>query len=197
MSQLTNNKHRVLIALIPLFIAVPCIMLGFVLWFWGPEKKVNAILIGLVGAILVFDIPACVFVLVKWLRAGEPPELSLCPLIPCRAEREFRRALRDRPQLSDDEFYEAYYSESGIPRQLPGQLRKSLENAFGMNFAALHPDDNLMDADHEVDWGDVLWRIEKEFKVIILFETFAAQGTFDSLLRHLVEGNLQESGSAP
>jgi hypothetical protein len=188
MDSSTHVKHRVLIALIPFLIAVPCLIIGGILWNCRPAKNPSSVLFGIMGAILVFDIPACIFVFVKWLRAGEPPELSLCPLIPCRAEREFRRSLRDRPQLSDDEFYEAYYSESGIPRQLPGQLRKSLENAFGMNFAALYPDDNLIDADHEVDWGDVLWRIEREFRVSVPFESFAVGGTFDSLLRHIAKG---------
>jgi hypothetical protein len=197
MNPATNKKRRVLIALIPFFIAVPCIITGVLLWHGRPVKNPPSVLFMVMGTILVFDISACIYVFVKWLRAGEPPALSLCPLFFCRVEREFRRALRERPKLSNDEFYDAYYSDSGISRQLPGQLRKSLEDALGMDLAALHPDDNLMDADHEVDWGDVLWRIERKYKVVVPIEAFVVDGTFDSLLRHIVEGNLPESGSAP
>ena len=140
----TSDNRRTLIALIPFVIAVSGLIVAAILSFWPLlPKGPSAVAFGIVGAILVFDVPVCVLVLVQWLATGEPPELSLSPLIPCREERQFHRNLRERSKLNDDEFYDTFYANSQIPKRFPVQLRTSLENAFGLDFGALHPTDNL------------------------------------------------------
>lgn len=185
----TSDNRRTLIALIPFMIAVSGVIIAAILWFWSPlPKDPTAIAIGVVGAILVFDFPVCVLVFVQWLLTGEPPELSLSPLIPCRKEREFHRTLRERPKLNDDEFYNTFYSDSGIPKYLPIQLRASLENVFGLDFATLHPTDNLIYADAELDWADLVYRINRDFDVVVPGKMIAKlDGTFDSLLQCIVQ----------
>jgi len=180
-----SDNRRIFIALIPFIIAVPGLIVATVLWFWPPS---NLIAFGIVGAILIFDLPVCVLVVIQWLAKGEPPGLSLSPLVPCREEREFHRNLRERPKLNDDEFYDTFYANSRIPKRLPVQLRTSLENAFGLDFGALHPTDNLIYADVEVDWADVIFRVKRDFDIVVPDDMIGRlDGTFDSLLQYIAE----------
>jgi hypothetical protein len=187
----TSESRQTLIALIPFVIAISALILAVVFWNWSPglndpdQISYGAIA---VGAILAFDLPVCLWIVIHSLATGEPPELSLSPLIPTKEEREFRRALRERPKLNDDDFYDAFYADSNTPRQLTVQLRTLLENAFGLDFAALHPTDNLIDADVELDWADIVFRIDRELNVAVPHDFIRDfDGTFDSLLRRIVE----------
>jgi hypothetical protein len=177
-------------ALIPFLIAVPSILVAALLWFWQPfPLGYISIAIGVIGAILAFDLPVCALVVFEWLRTGQPPELSLSPLIPSREEREFRRILRTRPKLNDDDFYATFYSDSPIPKSLVVQLRKSLECAFGLDFGALQPTDNLILADPELDWADIVFRLNREFGIRLTNEMFGKfDGTFDSLVALVQKG---------
>lgn len=177
------------IALIPFKIAIPCLFIAAILWFLTPlPEEYNAIVIGIFGAILVFDIPVCVTVLIQWVSTGEPPELSLSPLIPTYEQREYRRVLRDRPKLNDDEFYNTFYADSGIPKQLAVQLRMSLEHCYGLDFGGLHPRDNLIYADDEIDFHDVIIRIKREYEIEIPNRRMSkAEATYDFLLQCISE----------
>ena len=179
-----RDSRRTLIALIPFMIAVPSVIVAAILWFVVPlPKGPNSIAFGVVGAILVFDLPVCVFVTVQWLAAGQPPALSLSPLIPCREERAFRRNLRERPKLNDDDFYDRFYAASSIPRHVPIQLRTLLATHLGLDLGALHPSDNLIDANTELDWADVLDDVNQTFGIAVPYDIFERlDGTFDSLV---------------
>jgi hypothetical protein len=189
--------RRTVIALIPFVIAVPALIVAVILWRSSLPATATAPLFGIVGAILGFDVPVCVFVLVKWLRAGEPPELSLAPLLPTRQEREFRRALRERRKLDDEAFYEEFYAHSDVPSHLPAKLRRLLETITGLNLASLWPSDNLVEgADGEIDWADVFYLMEREFKVSIPRERWREfDGTFRSLLGLIVARADKTDGS--
>jgi hypothetical protein len=191
MPDFTNNvqdsttvaRRRKILALIPFFIAAPTLVAVAIVWHSSFPWDTIAAFCGVFGAILVFDLAACLYVLIPWLWTGEPPELSLSPLIPTREEREFRRSLRERRKLYDDEFYDAFYADSGIPRGLPVQLRKTLEEELGLDFGGLWPSDNLIRA-VEVDWGDIFDLIEREFRISIPRERWKQfDGTFDSLVK--------------
>lgn len=185
MSEHAELHRRGRIARIPFVIAVPAVVAAAVLWFWHPlPDKPNAIAFGIVGVVLVYDLPVCAYVLIQWLAKGEPPQLSLAPLFPSPGEREFRRHLRERAQLNDDEFYETFYRSSGIPQRLPALLRESLGAAFGLDFGAVQPTDNLIDADTELDWTDIILQLNDDFGIVIPEEFFGTwDGTFDALLR--------------
>jgi len=181
----TSDNRRTWIAMIPFLIAVLGLIVAVFLWFASPlPREPKAIALGIVGAILVFDLPVCVFVAVQWLATGEPPELSLSPLIPSREEREFRRNLRERPKLNDDEFYARFYADSSIPKHLAVQLRALLATQFGLDLGALHPLDNLIYADVELDWAFLMDEINEEFDIVVPEEMIGKlDGTFDSLVR--------------
>lgn len=181
--------RRKSIAQIPFIIAIPSLFIAVILWFLNPlPKEYNAIVFGIFGAILVFDIPVCVMVLFQWASAGEPPGLSFSPLIPTYEQREYRRILRDRPKLNDDEFYNTFYAESGIPKQLTVQLRRSLEDCYGLDSAGLHPRDNLIYADDEIDFHDVIIRIKREYEIEIPDRRMSkAEATYDFLLQCISE----------
>lgn len=199
MKSATSNRRHTLIALVPFVIAVPGVIVAVLLWFWRPlPRDPNAIAFGVTTALLVFGLPVCILVLIEWLRTGEPPELSLSPLIQCREEREFHRNLRKRQKLNDGDFYDTYYANSGIPRRFPMELRMSLEGVFGLDFAALHPADNLIYADVELDWADLICRVNREFDIAIpKDEVRELDGTFDSLLRCIVQNHRKTTTGGP
>lgn len=69
----------------------------------------------------VFAVPIIVMYL-----AGNPVVMTLSPLVPSVESRAFVRRLRERPALSDDDFYARYYEESGISKDIPVRLRRCL-----------------------------------------------------------------------
>ena len=95
---------------------------------------------------------------VKWLANSRPPELSFYRIFVSRDDLDWK--LRHRPKLNDAEFYDAFYAGSGIPRELPEQLRSRLQLMIGLDLAAMRPSDNLAEADGELDWVDVFYVIE-------------------------------------
>lgn len=122
------------------------------------------------------------------LSAGEPGDES---------ERAYEAELRRRPQLDDDDFYEQYYAGSGVPRSNPLRYRRLLRSILGIDLAALQPQDNIAAIFEGLDFADVLYRINREFRVSIPLEvvrfdpcdpadaTPSIDGTFDSVVRYL------------
>jgi hypothetical protein len=102
--EIADERRRFYIALIPLVVALPGLVLALVLWFL-PHGGAIPVLFGIVVAILAFDLPACIYVLIPWLRTGKPPELSFAPLLSSPEVRRFHRHLQKRPKLNDDDFY--------------------------------------------------------------------------------------------
>ncbi len=183
MSAERKSKLRHYTALIPFFIAVPGVILATLLWCLPHGFQSYPVAFAVLFAALVFDLPACVYVLIRWIRNGQPPELSLAPLGPSPVEQGFRQRLRERPRLSDDEFYSAYFADSGIPQHLPVRLRKSMEKLLHCDLAALHPSDDLSHANDDVSPKDIVRRIEKNFGVEMPRAwSNEIDGTFDSLL---------------
>jgi hypothetical protein len=183
--------RRVLIALIPFCIALPGVaMIAWLLFGRSLSDQMDwvSVVFGVMCGVLAFDLPVCLLVAIQWIATGEAPELSLSPLIPTREERRFHRTLRERQRLDDDEFYSVYYAESGIPKRLTVQLRASLQSELGFDLGGLHPLDNLTYADSEIDWGDIIYRINRDFKVVfpeaVITET---NYTFDSFVRCLTQ----------
>lgn len=190
-----EENRRILIAIVPFVIAAIAIPISIASWFWRANAKDAAsVVFGVVGAVLVFDLPVCAMVIIKWLRAGHPPDLNLSPLLPSREEREFRSRLRQRPRLDDDAFFAKYFAAAEVPGGLPGKLRKTLEDVFGQDFASLDPDDNLVHADWEMDWGDVIVEIEDAFQIEFPLESLDESITFRSLAHSVAQALQKNSG---
>lgn len=115
-------------------------------------------------------------------------------------ERAYESERACRPQLDDAAFYERFYAGTEVPRDIPFRYRRLLEAILGENLAGLWPDDNIAAIYDGLDFADVIYRIEREFKVRIPLaenlkppltcrEGAASQGTidgtFDSVVRHL------------
>ena len=188
-----SDSRRRLIALSLILLTALAGIVAALIWFLAPFRNDGiAIAFAVAGVFVVYGIPVCLFVIVKWLLYGEPPELSLFPLLSSRQERKFRRKLRARPRLTDDEFYDAFYAGSRIPKQLPVQLRTWLQEEIGINFAGLQPTDNLSSACGDLDWADIFDSINDDFGVAICLESIDQfDGTFDSLLKLMIASTPQ------
>ena len=127
--------------------------------------------------ILVVDIPLCVLILV-----GYPATMTLSPLVSSAAERAKWREMRQRPQLSDDEFLERYYAATSIPRDIPLRLRSIYSEQLGMD--QVQPDDIATDFVGELD----LWELALEVRDALgvqftVEEVQQLTGSFDSFVR--------------
>ena len=191
-----ERKRHARIALIPFMIAIPALTVACVLWFLSPfERELNSILFGIVGAILAFDLPVCSVVLIQWLWTGDPPELSLVPLVASKEERALRKTLRERPNLCADEFYERFYSDSPIPKSLATKLRGLLEDQLGLPNNSIEPNDNLIHADPELDWQDLLDEINGEFDIVVPAASIdRMDGTFGDLLNGIARHYRENGG---
>lgn len=140
----------------------PFVIAGFcgalLAWFWfaRPFGDTDFWLIGILGTILVFDLPVCILILI-----GRPPAMTLAPLFSSAQERAYRRALRERPPLSDDEFCDRFYADTGYPRDIPIRLRRIYATALGMKNA--WPEDKAEDFCEELDFTDLIAEVEDEF----------------------------------
>ncbi len=111
--------------------------------------------------------------------------MSLSPLIPSAESRAFCRQLAERPVLSDDEFYARFYEGSGIPREIPSRLRRSLLPIHPL-LERVIPSDYLCLLDDELDFAGVLYFVEREFSIHFTKADFEdIDGTLDNLV-HLV-----------
>lgn len=185
MNEYHETKRQTRVALIPFMIAIPALIAACILWFACPfEREFNSVLFGIVGAILAFDLPVCMLVVVQWIWTGNPPELTLAPLVSTQQERAFKKTLRERPQVGPDEFYERFYAASPIPKFLATKLRALLEYQLGLPNNSIEPNDNLIHADPELDWHDLLDEINDEFNIVVPARSIQEMdGTFDDLLK--------------
>jgi hypothetical protein len=109
--------------------------------------------------------------------------MTLSPLIPSAESRRFRRQLNERPALSDEEFYARYYEGSGVLRDIPDRLRRSLLDLDPLLDRAI-PSDFLYLLDDELDFANVLYLIEREFSLRFTeADNRGLDGTLDNLIR--------------
>jgi hypothetical protein len=109
------------------------------------------------------------------------------PFFTDERERHFHRMLRGRRQLSACEFFKTYYSGSEIPQEVVVRLRTMLEDATGYYLGGMHPSDNLVYVDCELDWADVLFRIKRGFDVVVTPDMLnGPEVTFDYLVKCII-----------
>ena len=94
----------------------------------------------------------------RWL-AGPPDESE--------SERAYSEQLQLRTKLNDDEFYATFYGGTGIQKDIPIRLRKLYEKIIGEDLSALHPEDDQALIYDGLDFLDVLYRVQREFKLTI------------------------------
>lgn len=171
---------RTIYALLPFAIAIAT--------FWASQLVDTIGVHTVCFTILVFDVPVCLVVAWEWTRERRPPELSLSPLIPTRAERELYRNLKNRPQLSDSEFFESFYANSRVSSQSIARIRAILTEQIGMNLSGLRPNDDLTLIDGGIDWTTMIDEIEREFNIRFTdSELEAGPATFDFFVTTLLK----------
>lgn len=128
----------------------------------------------------IVAIPICLMYLI-----GRPIIMTLSPLIMSAESREFRRRLKERRALSDDEFYARYYEGSGIPRDIPGRLRRVLLVVDPL-LERVIPSDFLYLVDDEMDYVEVLYIVEREFGIHFAAVDYKdIDGSFDNLVHQI------------
>jgi len=148
--------------------------------FVRPFGDFDSWMVGILGTVLIFDLPVCVLIVI-----GRPPVMTLSPLLPSAEERRFRRAVRERPWLSDDEFYDRFYRDSGVPHHIPIRLRKIYATELGMD--GVWPEDKATDFDGELDFADLVTAVADEFGVQFTErELGQMDGSFGSIVKCVV-----------
>jgi len=108
---------------------------------------------------------------------------------------------RRRPRLDDDAFYEQFYAGTGIPKDIPVRVRIIFESIVGLDRRVFRPGDNIFLNHEELDLAELIWRLEREFKMKVDIETAfkgpighkgkmtlcrgEIDGSFDSVVRYL------------
>jgi hypothetical protein len=182
---------------VPFIVAVVCVIALVIAYnivprdarLAKPGLDFFAICFGIIGAISVFDLAVCGWILWQWWRTGEPPQLSLEPLFDSAETRALYRAWRERPQLDDDAFYDKCYADSGIAKQVVSDVRREMQNILGRSLDGIHPADDLETAAPELDFADVFYRFEKDLHIVIPWRTTKIDFdfTFDSLVRLIAD----------
>jgi hypothetical protein len=135
---------------------------------------------------LAFTLPIAFLYLV-----GRPPVMTVAPLFPSAESRAFRRELKSRQVLSDDEFHSRFYADGDVAKEVSDGVRSSLLYFDCLTDRAV-PVDNLQLLDDELDLGDVLHRADKHFGVKFTKADYPkVDGTLDNLIR-LVHAKLVE-----
>lgn len=105
-----------------------------------------------------------------------------------KKERVFYRELKQRQFLEDDEFYQQFYKNTNIPKDIPLQLRNLYIREMGKSFARVHPTDNIADIYYDLDFGGFLFAVEREFDVSfndVISNIIPLDGSFDSIVRYI------------
>ncbi|NNJ27114.1 hypothetical protein [Alienimonas chondri] len=143
---------------------------------------------------LLFLLPAWAFAAWERRATGRPAQFFLIEPN-ARFQREFERILKGRPRMSDAAYHEAFFAGTDLPPDWPARALRSIEIGLGLDnreLNALHPRDELVYIDLEVDWADVLFRLKREFDLSrSLMSLDGWDRTFDGLLRLLSESNAE------
>lgn len=123
-------------------------------------------------------VPICIMYLL-----GNPIGITLVPLFSSAESRAFRRRLKERSRLSDLEFHELYYAETGVPSEITVRLRRCLHRLDRLIERA-GPKDNLCSLYDEFDFYTATYRVEKEFSITFKSVDY---DLFDGTLGNLLE----------
>ena len=101
-------------------------------------------------------------------------------------ERKFRRELRARIPLDDDQFSFQFYADTDVPADIVRRLRPIYCRFFDIEPAKLRPLDRPPEMD-DLDTVDLIRNIEAEFSLVISTgDAERIDGSFDSIARYLV-----------
>jgi hypothetical protein len=112
----------------------------------------------LAGIWLVVTIPMCVMYLL-----GSQIVMSLSPLVDSPASRAYQRELHRRPELDGDAFFNQYYADTDVPKEIPLRIRQLLARKVDHWLMRVQPNDLLYLINDDLDLAEVLYILEKDF----------------------------------
>lgn len=172
------------------FLLVECaLLLAWVVGAWvtftSPISQLLVTFWSVLGSWLCFSLPVAVLYLL-----GCPLMMSLS-FGPSPQERAYQRKVGARPALTGEEFYARFYEGSGIPPDIPARVRDCLAY-LDILIERAYPSDVIGHAYDDLDWYDVVFRIEKAFRFQFTEEDYALfTGTLGNLI-DLVHVRLRE-----
>ena len=99
-----------------------------------------------------------------------------------RAEHSYRQRCKTRANLTDVEFYDAFYRGTDIPIETCTRIRRVLKTQLRM--ANVRPDDNVATIFDDIDVGETCFEIGEEFELKFPDNIIDnIDGTIDSLIR--------------
>ena len=92
---------------------------------------------------------------------------------------------RSEYELDDDTFYQLYYGNTAVPKDIPVRLRKVLVRQMRRRWLRVTPEDWFIESD-ELDFADLLDEIGDEFGVPIPDEDVQQlEPVFNSIVQYL------------
>lgn len=95
---------------------------------------------------------------------------------------------RERQERDDEEFYNRFYLNSGVPAEIPTRIRRVFQAVFGESMLRLEPADNLFIVFDGLDPLDVLAAIQREFQLTCFRPEASPSGwSFDSIVQYVCQ----------
>jgi hypothetical protein len=106
------------------------------------------------------------------------------------AERRYWKECESRPVLTDDEFYDRFYKDSGIQFEIVRRVRQILAHQLGLERAI--PSDAFGPIFPDLDFWEVMLEIAEQFGFSpVLEDCQRLDGTFDSFVKWAAKGVAQ------
>jgi hypothetical protein len=100
---------------------------------------------------------------------------------------------RNPPGLDDEAFYRLHYENSGIPRGIPGKLRRIFVRSLGGRWRSMVPSDRPTDLCDDLDFADLIDEVAEEFGIVIpKADMHRMDGSFDGIVRYLAARSKRE-----
>ena len=170
---------------------------------WGgvaADRDAAAIMAGAGTAGVVGGGVVSLWLLVGRLRTGVWPELEAETFGTGRTHRAFASATRHRPSFSRAKWVATFYPGPVPPPGLVADVLEELGRGLGFHpeEEGLHPRDPLGFWDPEVDFADIVRRLERAFEVPATPDPWRGwDGTFDGLVRWVTSRSPAATGDPP
>jgi acyl carrier protein len=112
-----------------------------------------------------------------------------------RAEREYSIVCGIRRDLDDREFYDAYYSDTGISADTTNRVRSVLRSQ--LNMSNIRPDDDVANIFADVDFWEICREIGEEFGLNFTDEIVQSMnGTVDAIICAIEKSRKESLGDS-
>ncbi|HEV3263771.1 MAG TPA: hypothetical protein VG013_43450 [Gemmataceae bacterium] len=108
-------------------------------------------------------------------------------------ERQFEEELASRPALEDNAFYDMFYRQTAVPKDIVVRLRKLYAEQLGAAWHKVCPQDNAAEV-YDLDFAEPLYEVEEAFGVKFPLDNWRIEYcTFDAVARYLANHQMSTS----